>query len=239
MIIDTARLRVEYRTSPLVKQPHIAIGAGDGAMMQAYPRVADLPGRRVVVIPFLTPSIASLWVGLVTPIPAELARPLVKSLSCDAVVGERDIDAVIAPPQGGLCTYERAVSLAVQHGPPDQIERSWGDATAPGITSQPLPTDPEWAGEATSPRKPRPLPPRLPKSSGQQSNWKPQPLCVSMCVNRDDYYGRATAGANPENPGWNSLQHRYPVAAAATSSASRSFPGDLPDACTGMPPGPC
>ena len=36
--------------------------------------------RLIVVLPLLTPSIASWWVGLVTPIPSGLARPLVESL---------------------------------------------------------------------------------------------------------------------------------------------------------------
>ena len=64
--------------------------------------MAGLRRRVIIVLPFLTPTIASWWVGLVTPIPSGLARPLVESLHCDAVMREHDIDAVIAATAGGL-----------------------------------------------------------------------------------------------------------------------------------------
>ena len=65
------------------------------------------------MLPFLTPTIASWWVGLVTPIPSGLARPLVESLECDAVMLEHDIDSVIAPPEGGLTGYRASVADAL------------------------------------------------------------------------------------------------------------------------------
>ena len=52
-----------------------------GDAMQVYAEVAGLRRRLIVALPLLTPSIASWWVGLVTPIPSGLARPLVESLS--------------------------------------------------------------------------------------------------------------------------------------------------------------
>ncbi len=85
-----------------------------GDAMQGYAAVAGLRRRIMVVLPFLTPTIASWWVGLVTPIPSGLARPLVESLECDAVCLDRDIDAVIAPPAGGLTGYRDAVTQALQ-----------------------------------------------------------------------------------------------------------------------------
>ncbi|ORB31787.1 NAD(P)H-binding protein [Mycolicibacterium parafortuitum] len=80
-----------------------------GDAMQGYAQVAGLRQRLMVVLPFLTPTIASWWVGLVTPIPSGLARPLVESLECDAICHEHDIDAVIPPPDGGLTGYLDAV----------------------------------------------------------------------------------------------------------------------------------
>ena len=85
-----------------------------GDAMQVYADVAGLRRRLIVVLPFLTPTIASWWVGLVTPIPSGLARPLVESLECDAVMRNHDIDAVIAPPEGGLTGYRDAVAQALQ-----------------------------------------------------------------------------------------------------------------------------
>ena len=49
-------------------------------MMAAYAEVAGLPRRRLLPVPVLSPRLSSLWVGLVTPVPAQLARPLVDSL---------------------------------------------------------------------------------------------------------------------------------------------------------------
>lgn len=85
-----------------------------GEAMQVYADVAGLRRRIIVVLPFLTPSIASWWVGLVTPIASGLARPLVESLECDAVMHNHDVDAVIAPPEGGLIGYRDAVIQALQ-----------------------------------------------------------------------------------------------------------------------------
>jgi len=112
-------------------------------MMQIYAEVAGLRRRYIVVLPFLTPTIASLWVGLVTPIPAGLARPLIESLHCDAVMNDHDIDAVIRRPAAGLTDYRTAVSLALQH-----IGRGQADTSPQGSPSEPLPNDPHWAGEA-------------------------------------------------------------------------------------------
>ena len=82
--------------------------------MQDGAQVAGLRRRLIIVLPFLTPTIASWWVGLVTPIPSGLARPLVESLEHDAVMHEHDIDAVIPPPEGGLTNYRDSVAEALR-----------------------------------------------------------------------------------------------------------------------------
>ena len=114
-----------------------------GEMMQIYAQIAGLRRRFIIVLPFLTPTIASWWVGLVTPIPSGLARPLVESLHCNAVMAEHDIDDVIAPPSGGLTSYPKAVMLALERIANGQVETSWTVAEP----SDPLPSDPLWAGE--------------------------------------------------------------------------------------------
>jgi uncharacterized protein YbjT (DUF2867 family) len=85
-----------------------------GDAMQGYAAVAGLRRRLIVVLPLLTPSIASWWVGLVTPIPSGLARPLVESLECDAVMRNHDIDEFIPPPKGGLKRYRESVAQALK-----------------------------------------------------------------------------------------------------------------------------
>ncbi len=52
-------------------------------------RMAIALGRRPrpkVPVPLLTPWLSSLWIGLVTPVDAGVARPLVEGLSTETVV---------------------------------------------------------------------------------------------------------------------------------------------------------
>ena len=60
-------------------------------MMRRYAEVARLTPRIIVPVPLLTPRLSSLWVGLVTPVPASLAMPLVESLRNEVVCSEHDI----------------------------------------------------------------------------------------------------------------------------------------------------
>ncbi len=116
-----------------------------GDMMRVYAEVAGLGRRYLIVLPFLTPTIASLWVGTVTPIPSGLARPLIESLECDAVMRNFDVNSIIEPPPGGLTGYRRAVALAL-----NRASRGLPDATWSSLRSEPaepLPSDPDWAGE--------------------------------------------------------------------------------------------
>jgi uncharacterized protein YbjT (DUF2867 family) len=116
-----------------------------GDMMRVYAEVAGLRGRYLFVLPFLTPSIASLWVGAVTPIPSGLARPLIESLECDAVMRDSDIDTIIERPPGGLTPYRRAVSLALRRAAQGLSGADW--ASSRSEPAEPLPSDPDWAGE--------------------------------------------------------------------------------------------
>ena len=145
-IRDVLYYLVEAATCPVPKSREWDIGGPDvleyGDMMQIYAEVAGLRPRRILVLPVLTPRIASLWVGLVTPIPSGLARPLVESLHCDAVMDNHDIDTVIPPPEGGLTPYRKAVSLALARIARGEVETTWNTGTAAQ-----LPSDPAWAGE--------------------------------------------------------------------------------------------
>ncbi|GJF16512.1 hypothetical protein NGTWS1803_32720 [Mycolicibacterium cyprinidarum] len=117
-IRDVLHYLAESATAQVTTSRTWDVGGPDvmeyGEAMQVYADVAGLRRRLIVVLPFLTPTIASLWVGLVTPIPPGLARPLVESLECDAVAHEHDIDAVIPPPPGGLTGYRDAVTAALR-----------------------------------------------------------------------------------------------------------------------------
>ena len=52
-------------------------------------RMAEALGtyrRPKVPVPLLTPRLSSLWIGLVTPVDAGVARPLIEGLSTETVV---------------------------------------------------------------------------------------------------------------------------------------------------------
>lgn len=115
-------------------------------MMNGYAAEAGLPRRRITALPVLTPGLASHWVGLVTPVPRRLARPLVESLLHSCVVKDDSINGVIPSPPEGLVGYSEALRLALGRIEIDQVETSWVDARITGAPSDPMPSDPEWAG---------------------------------------------------------------------------------------------
>lgn len=59
--------------------------------------VAGLPRRRIAALPVLTPGLASHWVGLITPVPRRLARPLAAPARRDASLGRRGWNSGSSP----------------------------------------------------------------------------------------------------------------------------------------------
>ncbi len=72
-------------------------------MMRRYSEVAGLRQRALLPAPLLTPPLSSLWVGLVTPVPAGLARLLVESLRNEVVYSEHDIASHVPDPPRACC----------------------------------------------------------------------------------------------------------------------------------------
>ncbi len=85
---------IEYLVeAPDVVQPggaEIQIGGPDvlsyGDMLDRMAEALGIRPRRRVPVPLLTPWLSSLWIGLVTPVDAGVARPLVEGLSTPTVV---------------------------------------------------------------------------------------------------------------------------------------------------------
>ncbi|MEC4016612.1 SDR family oxidoreductase [Streptomyces sp. H27-D2] len=115
-------------------------------MMQRYAAVAALPRRIILPVPVLTPRLSSHWVGLVTPVPHSIARPLAESLRHEVVCAEHDIARYVPDPPGGLLGIDRALELALQRIREADVATRWSSAAVPGAPSDPLPTDPDWAG---------------------------------------------------------------------------------------------
>jgi hypothetical protein len=75
----------------------------------------------IVPVPVLSPRLSSLWVGLVTPIPADLARPLIDSL----VVSDHAIDEVVAHQPIGC---REAIEVALRRVGALDVSTRWTDA---------------------------------------------------------------------------------------------------------------
>ncbi|WP_203987110.1 SDR family oxidoreductase [Virgisporangium aurantiacum] len=116
-------------------------------MMRRYARVAGLRKRLIVPTRFLSPTLSSLWVGLVTPVPNAIARPLVGSLVHEAVAREHDIARFVPDPDRGLTGFDEAVRLALTRIRDADVETRWTGSSWPGTpAAEPLPTDPNWSG---------------------------------------------------------------------------------------------
>ncbi len=112
----------------------IEIGGSDvltyGDMMMGYASVRGL--RRVLLsVPVLTPRLSSYWVHWMTPIPAEIARPLIEGLRNEVIV--RDDTARRLFPRVQPMDYQAAVQLALANLEASQVETAWSDAL---VTSQ-------------------------------------------------------------------------------------------------------
>lgn len=114
-------------------------------MLRRYAAVAGLRRRIILPVPVLSPGLSSLWVGAITPVPGALARPLVESLRNEVVCTENDIAEYIPPPPEPT-GFEKSVALALRRVREADVVTRWSSASTPGAPSDPLPTDPDWAG---------------------------------------------------------------------------------------------
>ncbi len=165
-------------------------------MMNGYAACAGLPVRKIWALPVLTPGLASHWVNLVTPIPYTLAKPLVGSLQHDCVASERDIDRFIPHPEGGLTPYRAAVSYALLKHAHGEVDTSWKNASVLGAPSDPLPSDPAWAGSRvyTDLRvRETPAPPaavwQVVEGIGGRRGWYSMPFAWSVRGMMDTFVG--------------------------------------------------
>ncbi len=115
-------------------------------MSQRYAAIAGLRKRVAIPVPVLTPRLSSHWVNLITPLPRSLASSLMDSLENDVVCSEHDIAAHIPDPDGGLMHYEDAIECALARVSGGELRTRWSRPDTEDGPSQPLPTDPEWAG---------------------------------------------------------------------------------------------
>ncbi|HSL26093.1 MAG TPA: SDR family oxidoreductase [Acidimicrobiia bacterium] len=110
-------------------------------MMQVYAEVAGLRRRLIIPVAVLSPSLSSRWVGLVTPVPTQVARTLIDSLTSEVVVTDNAAPALVGHP---LSSYRQAVTDALERVEGHDDETRWSEAVEQPAAR--LPTDPAWAG---------------------------------------------------------------------------------------------
>lgn len=100
-------------------------------MMFGYASARGLR-RYMIPVPVLTPQLSSYWVHWVTPIPSDIARPLIEGLRNEVIVSDDTTRKLFPNIQPG--TFALAVSQALDKLNASAVETSWADAL---VSSQP------------------------------------------------------------------------------------------------------
>jgi uncharacterized protein YbjT (DUF2867 family) len=91
-IDDTLRYLVQAPSIAASAGREVQIGGPDvlsyGEMLDRMAAVLELRSRPRVPVPLITPWLSSLWIGLVTPVDAGVARPLVEGLAVPTIVSD-------------------------------------------------------------------------------------------------------------------------------------------------------
>src|SRR4051794_34055198 len=119
-IDDTLRYLVQAPSIVASSGREVQIGGPDvlsyGEMLDRMAAVLELRRRPRLPVPLITPWLSSLWIGLVTPVDAGVARPLVEGLAAPTVVTDR---SAAEPFDVAPIGFEEALRRAVA----DDLER--------------------------------------------------------------------------------------------------------------------
>ncbi len=89
-IDDVLRYLVDCRQIPEARSREIQIGSAEvltyGQMLDQMADALGLRRRPRVPVPLLSPWLSSHWIGVITPVDAGVARPLIEGLSTDTTV---------------------------------------------------------------------------------------------------------------------------------------------------------
>lgn len=103
-------------------------------LFRVYQEEAGLRKRLIIPVPFLTPKLSSHWLGLVSPIPAALAKPLVLGLRNRVVCKDYSIRKIMPRELTGC---RLAIRMALDKVSQHLVDSCWSDA---GVIRSP-----EWA----------------------------------------------------------------------------------------------
>jgi uncharacterized protein YbjT (DUF2867 family) len=94
-------------------------------LLEIYAEEAGLAKRWIIPMPVLTPRLSSLWIHLITPVPASIAMPLTEGLRNPVVCKEDRIRSLI--PQE-LISCRKAIRFALGRVRNQCVETCWTDA---------------------------------------------------------------------------------------------------------------
>jgi uncharacterized protein YbjT (DUF2867 family) len=125
---------------PLAESRVFEIGGADrvsyGDLMREYARQRGLR-RAMIRVPFLTPRLSSLWLGLVTPLYARVGRKLIESIKHPTVVRDTTAREIFPIEPIGM---REAIAAAIRNEDREFAETNWYDAFSSGGESR------DWAG---------------------------------------------------------------------------------------------
>jgi uncharacterized protein YbjT (DUF2867 family) len=131
-IDDLLDYLVAAKDLPLVESRTFEIGGADrasyGELMREYGRQRGLR-RLMIPVPFLTPRLSSLWLGLVTPLYARVGRKLIESIKHPSVVQDpAALEAFGLRPRG----LRESIASAMRNEDREIAESRWHDALSSG-----------------------------------------------------------------------------------------------------------
>lgn len=125
---DVLRYLIDTLEIEETKDKIYEIGSGDrlsyADLMLTYAKIRGL-NRWMIFVPFLTPRLSSYWVDLVTPIPSNIARPLIDGLKNEMVVNDNSARKVF---NFEPISYEQAVIFALKREEENKVETIWSGA---------------------------------------------------------------------------------------------------------------
>jgi len=101
-----------------------------GDMMLGYAEARGLK-RFLLPVPVLTPRLSSYWVHWVTPVPADIARPLIEGLRNEVIV-RSDLAHHLFPDIDPV-DYQTAVRRALETVQAGEVETIWSDSQASSL----------------------------------------------------------------------------------------------------------
>lgn len=138
-IRDVLRYLIEALTIEKSRGEIIDIGGEDiltyRELMSIYAEVRGLK-RYFIKVPVLTPRLSSHWIGLVTPLPSRIAKPLVDGLKNELLCKSNKAKELFG---FKTISYKEAVKLALQQNKEGKTETIWFSSYSSGVKSKIVP----------------------------------------------------------------------------------------------------